>query len=139
VKRFLLTVLILAATRSAMAAGFQVIVNADNPVASITSQTAQDFFMGKSKKWSDGTPAAPVDQLEKSAVRASFSQDVLKKKVEAVKSYWLTIIFSGRGTPPVELKSDAAVLEAVRKDRGAIGYIAAETALGPGVKVISVK
>jgi ABC-type phosphate transport system substrate-binding protein len=131
--------LLLAVTSSAMAAGFQVIVNADNPATSISSQNAQDFFLGKSKKWSDGTAAVPVDQLEKSAVRAEFSQAVLKKKVEAVKSYWLTIIFSGRGTPPVELKTDAAVLEAVRKDRGAIGYVAADAPLGAGVKAITVK
>jgi ABC-type phosphate transport system substrate-binding protein len=139
VKRILMAALLLAVSHTAMAAGFQVIVNADNPVASISSQTAQDLFLGKTKKWGDGTPAVPVDQLEKSPVRAEFSQAVLKKKVEAVKSFWLTIIFSGRGTPPVELKTDAAVLDAVRKDRGAIGYIAADTPLGAGVKVITVK
>lgn len=138
-KRMLMAVLLLAVSHTAMAAGFQVIVNADNPVTTISAQTAQDFFLGKTKKWSDGTAAVPVDQLEKSAVRAEFSQTVLKKKVEAVKSFWLTIIFSGRGTPPVELKSDSAVMDAVRKDRGAIGYVGSDVPLGPGVKAITVK
>jgi hypothetical protein len=99
----------------------------------------QDFFMGKVKRWGDGTAVVPVDQVEKSPVRVEFSQTVLRKKVEAVKSYWLTIIFSGRGTPPVELKSDAAVVEAVRRDRGAVGYVAGDAPLGPGVRVITLK
>lgn len=138
-KRLLLTVFLITVTPAAMAAGFQVIVHADNPATSISTQTAQDFFMGKVKRWSDGTNVVPVDQLEKSPVRVEFSQTVLKKKVEAVKSYWLTMIFSGRGTPPVELKSDAAVYEAVRKERGAIGYVTSDAPLGPGVRAITVK
>jgi len=134
----LIAVLALGAS-SAMAAGFQIIVNADNPATSIDAATAQNYFFGKSTRWSDGTTVVPIDQLEKSAIREEFSKTTLKKRVEAVKSYWLTMIFSGRGTPPVELKSDAAVIEAVRTQRGAIGYVSAETALGTGVRVIAVK
>jgi len=44
-----------------------------------------------------------------------------------------------RGTPPVELKTDAAVYEAVRKERGAIGYVTGDAPLGPGVHAITVK
>jgi ABC-type phosphate transport system substrate-binding protein len=138
-KRFLLIVLLLVGTPSAMAATFQVIVNADNPATSLPAKTVQDFFLGKTTKWSDGTIVVAIDQIEKSAVREAFSNTVLKKKVEAVKSYWLTMIFSGRGTPPVELKTDAAVLDAVRTQRGAIGYVSGETKLVPGVTVITVK
>ena len=44
-----------------------------------------------------------------------------------------------RLTPPVELKSDAAVIEQVRTQRGAIGYVSGEVALPAGVKAVPVK
>jgi ABC-type phosphate transport system substrate-binding protein len=138
VKRFLWIALLLTGALPALGA-VQIIVNSDNPVPSVTAKTAQDFFFGKTTRWSDGTPVVAVDQLEKTAVREEFSRVVLKKKVEAVKSYWLTQIFSGRGTPPVELKTDAAVIDAVRAQRGAIGYVSSETALPAGVRAVAVK
>jgi ABC-type phosphate transport system substrate-binding protein len=122
-----------------MAAGMQVIVNADNPITTMTPTAVQDVFFGKTSRWTDGTNVVAVDQLEKSPVRIEFSQKVMRKPVEAVKSFWLTKIFSGRGTPPVELKTDAAVMEAVRTQRGAIGYVSADTPLVAGVKAITVK
>lgn len=137
-KRFLSIVLLLVSALPALGA-VQVIVHSDNPVPSIPAKTAQDFFFGKVTRWSDGTPIVAVDQVEKSPVREEFSRVVLKKKVEAVKSFWLTQIFSGRGTPPVELKTDAAVIDAVRAQRGAIGYVSTETALPAGVRAVAVK
>lgn len=137
-KRFLWIALLLTGALPALGA-VQIIVHADNPVPSLPAKAAQDFFFGKTTRWSDGTPVVAVDQLEKSAVREEFSRLVLKKKVEAVKSYWLTQIFSGRGTPPVELKTDAAVIDAVRAQRGAIGYVSSETALPAGVRAVAVK
>jgi len=137
-KRFLWIALLVLGALPALG-GVQIIVHSDNPVTSLPAKTAQDFFFGKTTRWSDGTPVVAVDQLEKSPVRADFSRDVLKKKVEAVKSYWLTQIFSGRGTPPVEVKSDAAVIEHVRTQRGAIGYVSSDTALPAGVKAVTVK
>lgn len=137
-KRFLSIALLLASALPALGA-VQVIVHSDNPVPSIPAKTAQDFFLGKVTRWSDGTPLVAVDQVEKSPAREEFSRTVLKKKVEAVKSFWLTQIFSGRGTPPVELKTDAAVIDAVRAQRGAVGYVSSETALPAGVRAVAVK
>lgn len=138
-KHLVLMAVLLSGASSAMAAGMQVIVHADNPISTITQVMVQDVFFGKTTRWSDGTNVVAIDQLEKSAVRDEFSQKVLKKRVDAVKSFWLAKIFSGRGTPPVEHKSDAAVIEAVRTQRGAIGYVAADAVLGAGVKAITVK
>ena len=54
-----------------------------------------------------------------------------------MKSYWLKVVFSGRGTPPDELEDSAAIVTAVAKAKGAIGYVASGTSLS-GVKAVSI-
>ena len=48
------------------------------------------------------------------------------------------LVFSGLGSPPEELGSDAAVLDFVAHNVGAIGYIAAGTPLVDRVKALKV-
>ena len=59
------------------------------------------------------------------------------KKTTAVRSYWLQVIFSGRGVPPPEKPSDKDVIAYVKAHPGAIGYVAATTATDD-VKVLKV-
>jgi hypothetical protein len=70
-------------------------------------------------------------------VRGLFSETVLARHVAAVRSYWQQQIFSGRDVPPVEKKNDAEVLEYVRTNRGAVGYVS-EASPASGVKVVEV-
>jgi hypothetical protein len=86
----------------------------------------------------DGSPVLPVDLLQGSPVRASFSKEIHDRGVEAVKAYWQQVIFSGRGVPPPEEESGTAVVEYVRSHPGAIGYVSVRTPLGEGVKVLKV-
>lgn len=96
------------------------------------------MFLKKMVKWSDGTPAAPVNQSKKSPVRDSFTTAVHGKSVAAVDSYWQQQIFSGRDVPPPEKSADAEVVAFVKANGGAVGYVtnAAPTA---GVKVLDVE
>jgi len=138
-KGLVFALLTVALTLPASAARYQVIVNESNPAGAIDKTTVQDYYLGKATRWSDGTTVAAVDLEESSAVRADFSKEVLRKPVANVKSYWLTIIFSGRGVPPPALASDEKVIEAVRKNKGAIGYVSATATLPAGVKAIRVE
>ena len=61
-----------------------------------------------------------------------------QRSVPAVKNYWQSMIFSGRGTPPPEAQLPDQVLAFVRADPGAVGYVPADTELGEGVKVLAV-
>jgi ABC-type phosphate transport system substrate-binding protein len=120
------------------AADFVVIVNGSNPVASMSARDVSNLFLKKSTQWPDGVKAAPVDLDEAAAARESFSKSVHHKSTTAVKSYWQTMIFSGREIPPPEKSSSLEVTAFVRANRGAIAYVPAGTALGSGVKVIEV-
>jgi ABC-type phosphate transport system substrate-binding protein len=135
---FIALFLFALAVPSFAAEGYQVIVNANNPVTSISKATLRNYFLGKSTRWPDGTAVKPIDLSESSEVRAQFSKRVLGKQTAAVKSYWLSLIFAGRGTPPVQLESDEKVLAAVRASPAAIAYISPASPLGSSVKSIPV-
>jgi ABC-type phosphate transport system substrate-binding protein len=117
--------------------GFVVIVNASNPAASVSREELSRIFLKKTGQWQDGSRAQPVDLVDSSAVRGHFSQAVHGKDTPAIKAYWQKQIFSGRGVPPAELGSAAEVMAFVKANRGAVGYVAAGTALGGSVKAIS--
>ncbi len=53
-------------------------------------------------------------------------------------SDWQRRSCSGRNVPADEWLSDDAVLEFVRSEPGGIGYVAADTDLGDGVKELTV-
>jgi ABC-type phosphate transport system substrate-binding protein len=125
-----------ASAANAQEGGFKLVVNASNAVSSLTTDEAAQYFLKKKTAWPGGRTVQPVDQAAESPVRRAFSKAVLKKDVGAVKSYWQTQIFSGRGVPPPEKSSDAAVLAFVEANSGAIGYVSADANVGRGVKEV---
>ncbi|HXH42210.1 MAG TPA: substrate-binding domain-containing protein [Thermoanaerobaculia bacterium] len=131
-------VLAMAISVIASAADFKVIVNSSNSSTKISKADLNAIFLKKMIKWSDGVPAAPVNQSKKSAVRDSFTAAVHGKSVAAVDSYWQQQIFSGRDVPPPEKASDAEVVAFVKSNPGAIGYVTNATATG-GVKTVDVE
>jgi hypothetical protein len=59
--------------------------------------------------------------------------------VNAIASYWQQQIFAGKDVPPPEQATEADVLAFVRDNAGAVGYVAAGTALGAGVRAVTVR
>ena len=116
----------------------RVIVNASNPVTSMTRNQVSRLFLKKESRWKNGFRVTPVDQALDSPTGAAFSMTVHEKKAKEIKSHWLKVAFSGLGTPPLELRSDAQVLDFVRSNVGAIGYVSAAASIGDGVKVLHI-
>lgn len=118
--------------------GFRVITHPGNPALSVERAFLADVFLKKTTRWPDDEVSYPVDQSPDSGTRERFSEQVLRRSVFAVRSYWQQRIFAGRGLPPPELESDDAVLRYVRSRPGAVGYVSDRAELG-GVKVLSVR
>ena len=117
---------------------FKVVIHTDNPSTELPANKVDKMFLKKLKRWDHGVRVMPIDLDASSPVRKSFTRTIHGKSVTAIKSFWQRIIFSGRGVPPPEKSSEEDVLEYVRANPGAIGYVAAESALGDGVKVLKV-
>jgi ABC-type phosphate transport system substrate-binding protein len=140
-KRLILlpTILALAAIAQPVAAqGFVLVTNGANPAASLSKQQAASIFLKKAAKWPSGLAAAPIDQGKQSKIRDTFARAVHGKAASALDAYWQQQIFSGGDVPPPEKGSDADVLEFVRSNKGALGYVSAGAALGADVKAVTI-
>lgn len=118
-------------------APFKLIVNASNPVASLSKEQAAKLFYRKQRAWPSGEVVVPVDLAEQAAVRKAFSTRVLGKDAGAMKGYWQQMIFTGKGVPPIEKASEAEAVAFVAATPGAVGYVAPGTPLPAGVKSVT--
>jgi ABC-type phosphate transport system substrate-binding protein len=118
--------------------GYIVVVNKDNPTTSLDPKTVEKMFFKKWKRWDDDVLVVPVNQVN-SDVREAFTKGINKKDVSAIMKYWQRMIFSGRDVPPPEFGSDAEVLEFVKAERGAIGYVSSSTELIEGVRELKIE
>ena len=134
---FLASIMAVSGVALAQDSSFKVIGNASTTPDSISKRDLERVFLKKKKKWPNGQPAQPVDQKGNNALRTRFSKEVLGKSLEMVESHWQARVFSGKGTPPKQLSSDAAVVEFVRKTSGAVGYVKTGAST-EGVKVMNI-
>jgi len=111
-----------------------VIVNLSNDSA-LDSNTIKRIYLGKVKSFSNGNIVLPVNQKSSADVAGEFSKKVLKKSSSQLKAYWSKLVFSGKGSPPKEVRGDAEVISLVANNPDTIGYIDAAS-LDSSVKVV---
>jgi hypothetical protein len=116
--------------------GFWIVVNRDIEVKSVSREFLASAFLRNVRDWDGGQRILPVDLLPSVSTREDFSRRILLRSVAAVRSYWQQRIFSGRGVPPPELESDAAVIRYVVGNRGAVGYVSKSAELGAARVVV---
>lgn len=114
-----------------------VIVSAKSPVNALRADQVADIFLGQIGNFPDGAEAIALDQSIGSPLRDVFYAKIASKSPALVKAYWTKMIFTGRGQPPKELPSNAAVRKQVADNPNLIGYID-RSALDPSVKAVLV-
>ncbi len=116
----------------------QVIVIANNSVktSEVSKNDLKDVFTGASTSLGGGS-VVPV-LLKAGAANEEFLQAYIGKNDAAYRAGWRSLVFSGQGTMPKSLDGDAAVVEFVSHNGGAIGYIG-KASPHEGVKVLNVK
>jgi len=117
---------------------YVIVVHPANPSTSVPRKFLADVFLKKTTRWDHGEVIRPVDQVPDSPVRRRFSEEVIKRSVAAVRSYWQQLIFAGRDVPPPEVPSDEDVIKFVLKYPGAVSYVSG-TADVDGAKIVSVE
>lgn len=125
----------LSLAASAANAELVVIVNPKNPAAALSAEQVAAIFLGTSTTFPDGGAATLADQPESASIRGDFYQKATGRSVAQVKATWARLTFTGKGTPPKELKSDAEVKAFVASDPKAIGYVDA-SAVDGSVKAV---
>ncbi len=127
---------LLCAFGSVQAGEIVIIVNSASGISEATAADVSKLFRGKASSISE-IKVVPVDQSENSPVRTDFSDKILGRSVQKMAKYWKKQVFAGKGEPPKMVSSDADVIEFIKKNKNAVGYISAG-ALTDDVKALTV-
>lgn len=112
-----------------------VVVNQDNPTGDLSKREIIDLYMGRNLYFADGSQALRLDQPPESGERKLFYQNLVKKSVAQVNAYWAKLLFAGRSSPPTTMENAEQLIETIRNNPRAIGYIK-ESDLDDTVKVV---
>lgn len=126
------------ATGTAQTPRYKVIVNANNTASVLRAAELSKIFLGTATIWPDRTLVLAVDQQAGSPLREKFVREIIGKDSVSLSRYWEQAIFSGRAVPPMTLADDLEIVDFVRRNPGAIGYVSANTLLGPDTKVLRI-
>jgi len=118
-------------------ADISIIVNKENTLVSISKSELKVVFFLKSGKsvlrdskfvkyngrFANGLVPLPVDIETDNPIYEKFYIAIATANIEKMNRYWSRRIFSGRGVPPLRLKNEQEIIEFVKKNKNAIGYI----------------
>ncbi|WP_111977650.1 phosphate ABC transporter substrate-binding protein [Algibacillus agarilyticus] len=130
-----LTTLIIGLFVFSVSAEVAVIVNPSVGDALDRKQISR-IFMGKDKSFPSGSDITPFNLADGNSVRQEFEKSVIQRSAAQINAYWGKYVFTGKGSPPDTLSSDAEVINKVKSSPDAIGYISSDS-VTPDVKVIA--
>jgi hypothetical protein len=133
----LLPLLLLSAVGAARSAELVVIVSARNPLSVLRPEQVVDIFLAQTGRFPGGDEAVALDLPLGSPLRDEFYSRVAARSPALMKAYWTKMVFTGRGQPPRELATSAAVRRMVADNPSMIGYID-RGALDASVKAVLV-
>ena len=114
-----------------------VIANPELQVSEISADELRAVFLGTKTSLKGTGVVQPV--LKRSGPGLTeFSSEYLGKSESALRTYYRSLVFTGKWSMPVTLDSDAEVIAYVARTRGAIGFVNGGH-VGQGVRAIKVK
>ena len=118
-----------------LADNVKVIANSSVKADAISAADLRRVFLEERIALADGSHVEPV--LEKGGpVHVAFLE-YLGISEDDLQTYYRTLVFTGKGSMPKELGSDAEVVAYVARTRGAIGYVSSAASL-EGVKTLAI-
>ena len=127
----------LTPAQSAGTAPVLIIANPSIKGSNFSTSDLRDVFTGASSTLKGASSIGPV-LLKQGPAHEEFLTRYIGKSDSAFRAYWRSLVFSGQGTMPRTLDSEAAVVEYVAHTPGAIGYISRATP-HEGVKTLAVR
>jgi TonB family protein len=118
-----------------LADNVKVIANSSVKADAISAADLRRVFLEERIALADGSHVEPV--LEKGGpVHVAFLE-YLGISEDDLQTYYRTLVFTGKGSMPKELGSDAEVVAYVARTRGAIGYVSSAASV-EGVKTLAI-
>ena len=120
---------------SAVAGDVKVIANPSVKVESLSARELKSLYLGE-KSSINGAHVEPVIERRGPAHEA-FLRDYLGQTDDELQKYYEALVFTGRGSMPKTVSSDAEVVAYVAKTRGAIGYVGTGASV-EGVRTLAI-
>lgn len=111
------------------------IANASVTETSLSAEDLKNILLGNKTRWASGTVKLALQP--EGAVHAEVIKTYTQRSTDQYDTFWKKLVFSGRGTMPAKLKTDAEVIDYVAKNPGAFGYVASAPASGE-VKTLTI-
>jgi hypothetical protein len=122
------TLLLTAVLAGAQAQAEEIVVIVNPAATPISREQIADLYLARSNT------RIPIDQSVGSPIYLEFYKKATGRDLAQIKAIWSRILFTGRGLPPKQMPSSAAVKKAVAADPNAVGYIE-RSAVDASVKV----
>jgi ABC-type phosphate transport system substrate-binding protein len=102
-----------------------VIVNSGNSTDKLTKSEVKLIYLRKiTRRWNSiNKNIIPVDRKDSPEIRKDFLNTVLGMSEDELERYFTEQTYKYEDLPPLQLTSDAEVIDFVSKNIGAIGYV----------------
>ncbi len=128
-------ILSMALLGSALFADIAVVVNKSNSVGSLDASQVKKIFMAKTKKLPNGSGVVLIDQETQNPAYATFYKKIAGKSPSKMSKYWVKLTFTGKAEAPKKVGGDSNVIDAIKSNPKAIGYVDS-SAVTDDVKVV---
>lgn len=114
-----------------------VVINAENPVSSMTAGEVKLMWLRKIKKrWPQlNKNIKPTDRKSKCQERETFYDKVLNMTADEVESYFIQKQYQNAEKPADKFNSDTEIIDFISNEPGAIGFVSAAAAAANKDKV----
>ena len=133
----LISVVVFATASPDVIAQVRVVANPSVTISQISSSDLKGVFLITKTSLSDGSRVQPV-LLRSGNTLDDFVKAYIGKTANGLENYYRSLVFTGKGTMPRIFRSEAEMLDYVRRTRGAIGFVSAEGNI-EGVKILDVR
>ena len=127
--------LLLAPASVPVSADIAVIVNTSNSVRQLSTNQLADLYLGRTRVFPDGEYALVLDLGKDIPLRERFMNALTGMNARQVNSYWSRMMFTGQVLPPQQLPDEKTVLNTVKRNPGAIGYVSSQMS-DPAVRTV---
>jgi hypothetical protein len=122
------TLLVLASWALSARADFYIVVSATNPQPALSQKAAVDLFMGRRRAFDNGDFALVFDLPRGTEMRDVFYLSLTGMSPAQLNSYWSRLMFSGQSMPPQSLPNEAAMVDIIKRNPSAVGWLTKEPA-----------
>lgn len=104
-----------------------VITNNADSITVLTQREIRKIFLGHQTRWQDHSRIIIVTSTNQ-ALNKIFIRKYIRKTPSQFKHWWRKKLFTGEGKLPKSFQNDEDVIQYVAANKGAVGYIFADSA-----------